>query len=294
VRGKRFRFPGRHCLVTGAASGIGRATAAGMADRGAILHLTDINAAGLGAAAAAIESGGGRVATSEPLDLRDHEAVMGLAADIHAGHGSLDLVANVAGYSIWGPIERMPHEDWLELIETDLIAPVSVLEAFVPAMIAAGRGGHIVNVSSGAGLLGLPWHAAYSAAKFGLRGVSEVLRFDLERHRIGVSLVCPGGVRTPLMENIRIVGTGDGEIGTRELIDHFEKRTVSPERVAARILKGVERNRYLVFTSNDVRLGYWAQRWLPPAYARAMRRLNDRLVAAADRGSPDAGGGNRG
>ena len=79
------------------------------------------------------------------------------------------------------------------MIDVNLMGPISVLECFVPPMIEAGRGGHVVNVSSAAGLFGLPWHAAYSASKFGLRGVSEVLRFDLRRHGIGVSLVCPGG-----------------------------------------------------------------------------------------------------
>ena len=92
------------------------------------------------------------------------------------------------------------------MVDVNLIGPISVLECFVPPMIEAGRGGHVVNVSSAAGLFGLPWHAAYSASKFGLRGVSEVLRFDLRRHGIGVSLVCPGGVRTPLVGTVKIVG----------------------------------------------------------------------------------------
>ena len=70
-------------------------------------------------------------------------------------------------------------------------------------MVAAGRGGHLVNVSSAAGLVALPWHAAYSASKYGLRGLSEVLRFDLARHRIGVSVVVPGAVKTPLVQTVR-------------------------------------------------------------------------------------------
>ncbi len=86
------------------------------------------------------------------------------------------------------------------------MGPISVLECFVPPMIEARRGGHVVNVASVAGLFGLPWHAPYSAAKFGLRGVSEVLRFDLRKNRIGVSLVCPGAVKTPLVGTVDIVG----------------------------------------------------------------------------------------
>lgn len=269
---------GRHCLVTGAASGIGRATALAAARRGAILHLTDLDRTGLEGTVAEIGRSGGEVATSRAFDLRDHDSVTAFAEDVHESRGSLDVVMNVAGISTWGPIEAMSREDWTEVIEVDLLAPIGVLEAFVPAMIAAGRGGHIVNLSSGAGLLGVPWHAAYSAAKFGLRGISEVLRFDLERHRIGVSLVCPGGVRTPLMDRIRIVGVDADEAGARRLISHFERHTVSPGHVAERILRGIERNRYLVFTSADVRLAFLAQRWCPPLYERAMRRMNDRLV----------------
>jgi NAD(P)-dependent dehydrogenase (short-subunit alcohol dehydrogenase family) len=236
----------RRCLITGAASGIGRATALAAARRGAKLHL-----------------------------------VLALAAKIHAAHGSVDVVMNVAGVSTWGTIDRLTHEDWEQMIDVDLRGPISVLEAFVPPMIEAGRGGHLVNVSSAAGLLGLPWHAAYSAAKFGLRGVSEVLRFDLRRHRIGVSLVCPGGVSTPLVETANIRGVDPDAPRVRALRERFARRAVSPEHVAAKIVEGIERDRYLVFTSADIRLAFLAQRYFPPAYELAMRRLNDHLTAVA-------------
>jgi short-subunit dehydrogenase len=163
------------------------------------------------------------------------------------------------------------------------MGPVSVLECFVPPMIEAGRGGHLVNVSSAAGLLGLPWHAAYSAAKFGLRGVSEVLRFDLRRHGIGVSLVCPGAVRTPLVGTVEIVGVDRDDPRIRALTARFERRAVAPEHVAAKILAAIHHNRYLVFTSRDIQLGHWAQRLCPPLYALTMRLLNDRLVKIAGR-----------
>jgi len=273
----------RRCFVTGAASGIGRATAIAAAGRGAELHLTDRDASGLAETAAVIERQGGRVLTADALDITDHDGVQALAAAIHAAHRSVDVVMNIAGTSTWGTIDRLGHEDWEQMIDVDLRGPISVLEAFVPAMIEAGRGGHIVNVSSAAGLLGLPWHAAYSAAKFGLRGVSEVLRFDLRRHRIGVSLVCPGGVATPLVESAKIRGVDPDAPELRKLRDRFARHAVGPEQVAEKIIAGVERDRYLVFTSNDVRLAFLAQRWCPPAYELAMRRLNDRLEAVAAR-----------
>ena len=274
---------GKRCLITGAASGIGRATALAAAARGADLYLTDIQGDALGAAVEEVRRRGGTVSCSSSADLADHAAVVALAEEVHGAHGSMDVVMNIAGVSTWGRIEQLEHSDWQRMIDVNLIGPISVLECFVPPMIAAGRGGHIVNVSSAAGLFGLPWHAPYSASKFGLRGVSEVLRFDLRRHGIGVSLVCPGAVRTPLVGTVEIVGVDRDDPRVRELVERFERRAVSPERVAERILKAIEKNRYMVFTSLDVRLGYWFQRKFAPPYELLMRRFNDRLTAIAER-----------
>ncbi len=274
---------GKRCFITGAASGIGRATALAAAREGAELFLTDIDAAGLEGAAAEIARAGGRPCHWKAIDIRDHHAVVALADHIHTAHGSMDVVMNVAGVSTWGTIEQLQHSDWQKMIDVNLVGPISVLECFVPPMIAAGRGGHVVNVSSAAGLFGLPWHAAYSASKFGLRGVSEVLRFDLRRHGIGVSLVCPGGVATPLVESVKIAGVDTEAPSIRKLKARFEKRAVTPEVVAAKILEGIERDRYLVFTSRDIQLGYWVQRKFAPLYELAMRRANDYLTKAGER-----------
>jgi len=204
---------GKRCLVTGAASGIGRATALAAAARGAELYLTDLDGERLERVRAEIEGAGGVVGHLRPFDITDHAAVVALAEEIHAAHGSMDVVMNVAGVSTWGPIDQLQHGDWRKMIEVNLMGPIAVLENFVPPIIAAGRGGHIVNVASAAGLIALPWHAAYSASKFGLRGVSEVLRFDLQRHGIGVSLICPGAVATPLVGSLEVRGVDQQQIG---------------------------------------------------------------------------------
>ena len=140
------------------------------------------------------------------LDISDYDEVAAFAADIHAAHPSMDVVMNIAGVSAWGTVDRLTHEQWSKMIAINLMGPIHVIETFVPPMMAAGRGGHLVNVSSAAGLVALPWHAAYSASKYGLRGLSEVLRFDLARHRIGVSVVVPGAVKTPLVQTVEIAG----------------------------------------------------------------------------------------
>ena len=155
-------------------------------------------------------------------------------------------------------------------------------------MVAAGRGGHLVNVSSAAGLVALPWHAAYSASKFGLRGLSEVLRFDLARHRIGVSVVVPGAVNTPLVNTVEIAGVDREDPRVQRLVNRFTGHAVAPEVVADKILAGVRKNRFLIYTSNDIRALYAFKRvaWWP--YSIAMRRANDiftRMVPRTSLGS---------
>jgi short-subunit dehydrogenase len=160
------------------------------------------------------------------------------------------------------------------MISINLMGPIHVIENFVPPMVAARNGGHLVNVSSAAGLIGLPWHAAYSASKFGLRGLSEVLRFDLARHRIGVSVVVPGAVRTPLVNTVEIAGVDRDDPQVSRWVDRFSGHAVSPEKAADKILSGVTRNRFLIYTSADIRALYLFKRvaWWP--YSVAMRRVN--------------------
>ena len=170
------------------------------------------------------------------------------------------------------------------MVDVNLMGPISVLECFVPPMIEAGRGGHVVNVSSAAGLFGLPWHAAYSASKFGLRGVSEVLRFDLRRHRIGVSLVCPGAVRTPLVDSVEIVGVDRSDPRIRREIARFERHAVSPERVAEQ-----DHRRDREGPLHGLHLGRHQDRPLGPAQVRA-RPTRRRCGCSTTASSPSPSG----
>ncbi|MCV7257259.1 SDR family oxidoreductase [Mycobacterium shimoidei] len=267
-------YAGKKCFLTGAASGIGRATALALAAYGAELYLTDRNAEGLAETVADARALGAKVPEHRVLDIADYQEVVAFAADIHAKHSSMDVVMNIAGVSAWGTVDRLSHEQWTKMVAINLMGPIHVIEAFVPPMVAAGRGGHLVNVSSAAGLFAMPWHAAYSASKYGLRGLSEVLRFDLARHRIGVSVVVPGAVRTGLVETVEIAGVDRDDPQVSRWVARFAGHAVSPETAADKILRGVAKNRFLIYTSPDIRVVYAFKRlaWWP--YSVVMRRVN--------------------
>ena len=172
------------------------------------------------------------------------------------------------------------------MVDVNLMGPIHVIEELVPPMVEAGRGGHLVNVSSAAGIIGMPWHAAYSASKFGLRGVSEVLRFDLARHGIGVSLVCPGAVHTPLTETVQIAGVDTTGPRFRKLQARFHERAVSPEEAADGDPGAYDATGTGSTPPADIRLD-------PPGAANAARRrtpLAMRVMnSAANRVLPEVG-----
>ncbi|UUO00799.1 SDR family oxidoreductase [Mycolicibacterium novocastrense] len=267
-------YANKRCFLTGAASGIGRATALKLATEGAELYLTDRDAEGLEKTVADARGLGAEVAEYRALDISDYDAVIAFADDIHSRHPAMDIVMNIAGVSAWGTVSTLTHQHWKSMVDINLMGPIHVIEAFVPPMVAAGTGGHIVNVSSAAGLVALPWHAAYSASKFGLRGMSEVLRFDLARHRIGVSVVVPGAVKTPLVQTVQIAGVDREDPRVKKWTDRFSGHAVSPERAAECILKGVRRNRFLIYTSADIRALYLFKRTMWWPYSVAMRQAN--------------------
>ncbi len=276
-------FHNKICFITGAASGIGKSTALACAAEGARLALTDVNEAGLAATVKEIQAAGGEVLASQALDVADFDAVKAFADDFTAQHGSCDVMMNIAGIAIWGDITKLQHEHWRSVIDVNLMGPINVMECLVPPMVEAGRGGHIVNVASAAGLFPLPWHGAYSASKFGLRGLSEVLRFDLKRHHIKVHVVCPGAVDTGLVRTIKVVGINMEDPEVKAMRDRFQGHAVTPAKAAAAILKGVKKNRFIVYTSPDIRVGYWFKRKFALPYEMVIGYMSSRMMKLADK-----------
>ncbi len=278
---------GRNVFVTGAASGIGRAIAVQAAAEGATVHLTDINDEPLRQVADAISASGGSVGLVDTADIADHGQVAALCASLTAGHGAMDLVCNVAGIAEWGTVQATPHDSFRRVIDINLMGPIHVMEELVPPMIDADRGGQVVNVSSAAGLVALPWHGAYSASKFGLRGISEVFDYDLAPHRIGVTLVCPGAVDTGLTETMRLAGVDTTNERTFiKARKRFQQRAVSPEQAARATLKGAKRGKRVVYTSQDIHLLYLVKRVFPPGYwafTTVFHNVANRILPGAQR-----------
>lgn len=277
-----MEIKGKKVLVTGAASGIGRATAMEMARSGARLLLTDINRPGLEETCSMLRREAGEVVMAKPIDIGDFKEVLSLALEVHEGLGPLDILINVAGISILSQVEDMAHADWEKVIRVNLWGPIHGIECFVPEMIRSGRPGHIVSVSSASGIIGLPWHVAYAATKHALLGISEVLSHDLKKHGIGVTVVCPGAVKTNLVSTVDVRADRPAIERARK---KFLRFAIPPEKVGALIADAVRRNKFLVITSPDIKLLYFLKRHFPPVYNVAMQYMTSYLDHTLPRGA---------
>lgn len=275
-------------IVTGAASGIGRALAISLAGDGYRVAIADRNGDGLRhtiaaarRAAAANNPNPEPVVDATALDVSDWDAVRGWAQRIVGKHGAPHEVHHAAGISVWGDPTNLPHEKWKGCIDINLMGTIHMVEAMTPAMADAGRG-KLVMVSSAAGILGLPWHGAYSASKAGIIGLGEVLRFDLPPKGIDVHVVAPGAVDTPLVRTIDIHGIDREAPRVAKSTKLFQGHAISPAEAAAIIRTDVAKGKYLITTSHDVGLGRWAQVNMPWAYRGVMKALNRGLRWAAE------------
>ena len=228
-------------VITGAGSGIGRATALQFAREGARLELVDIDGAAVEAVRNEIEALGAGAASHE-VDCADAEAVQQLADDIFARRGRVDVLHNNAGVCCGGPVEEISLDDWRWITDNNYWGVVNGIRAFVPGMIEQGGGGHILNTASMAGLVPLPMVAPYCATKSAVVGLSEALDIELAIHGIRVSAVCPGATRTRVLENAHIDLPGAMADKLRSALARWAPR---PEKTARKIVATVKRGRGL-------------------------------------------------
>lgn len=185
-------FRGKGCVVTGAASGIGFAISEALLQTGAVVFLADRDADALAAAVERLSAYAGRV-HSATVDVTSYDRVAELIQGAASSHGRLDVLFNNAGVGGTLPIGDATLELWRHIIDLNLWGVIHGIHAALPIMRRQG-GGHIVNTSSLAGLVPLPYQALYSTTKYGVVGLSECLRFELADEGIHVSVVCPGAV----------------------------------------------------------------------------------------------------
>jgi NAD(P)-dependent dehydrogenase (short-subunit alcohol dehydrogenase family) len=257
---------GAVAVVTGAASGIGRALAVDLAKRGAQLALADVNAANLEETRALL---GGAVARTYVVDVSKAAAVEALANDVQRDFGRASLLVNNAGVALMGTLAELSLDDFAWLIGINFWGVVYGCKFFLP-LLAREPDAHIVNVSSIFGLIGPPGQTAYSSSKFAVRGFSESLREELrETTAIKVTSVHPAGIATPIAHKAR-AAQGVTAVARQEAEEHFKKvATIPPEEAARVIIKGILGNKNRVLIGSDAYRVDRIQR-LFPARASAM------------------------
>ncbi len=272
-------FRGLVAAITGAGSGIGRALAVELARRGTHLALSDIDGPGLAETVALAEGAGVKV-TSALVDVADRQAVHDWADAVAAEHGAVHLVFNNAGVALGATVEGVSYEDFHWLMDINFWGVVHGTKAFLPHLKASGEG-HVVNVSSVFGLLGIPSQSAYNAAKFGVRGFTDALRMELEIEPCGVSAttIHPGGIKTNIARNARMDDSVAAVAGDADQARHdFERLFMtSPEKAARQILKAVERNRRRALIGPDAKVLDLVSRLPAGAVQRVIIRGANRL-----------------
>jgi NAD(P)-dependent dehydrogenase (short-subunit alcohol dehydrogenase family) len=267
---------GKVVVITGAGSGIGRALALLAAHQGAILAISDWDEVGLVETAQQVQTSTHQAVRTDKIDVRDRDALKAYAASVREELGRVNVIVNNAGVALHGDFEETSYEDFEWVMDVDFWGVVQGTKEFLPHLIESGDG-HVVNVSSLFGLLGMPGQTAYNSAKFAVRGFTEALRQEmiLAKHPVQVTCVHPGGIKTAIVRNARVTSSHDHT----HVAQHFDTKMarMTPERAAEVILDGVLANKPRVVVGADAKLLDLFVRVVGPRYQRvftlAARRL---------------------
>ncbi|MEU0069031.1 SDR family oxidoreductase [Streptomyces sp. NPDC006332] len=272
------RFGGQLVLVTGAGSGIGRATALAFAESGARVLAVDRDAEAALRTAELSRLLGASEAWAETVDVSDEQAMEELAAKVAAEYGVVDVLVNNAGIGLSGSFFDTTSEDWRKVLDVNLWGVIHGCRLFGRQMAERGQGGHIVNTASAAAYLPSKVLPAYSTSKAAVLMLSECLRAELAGQGIGVSAICPGIVNTNITSTARFAGVDAAEEKRRQqrAARLYGRRNYPPEKVADAILRAVVRNEAVVPVTPEARGGRLMSRFMP-GVLRAVARVDPPL-----------------
>jgi short-subunit dehydrogenase len=253
-------FKDKIAIVTGAASGIGKALAEELASRGARVVATDINEEALQSAVASIQ-GASHPVHAQKQDVTDYEAFKKLLEDTVAREGRLDYIFNNAGIAILGEVRDASIDHWRKVLDVNLNGVVYGSLLAYQQMVRQGSG-HIVNLASVEGLMPFPTTVSYVTSKFGVMGLSEGMWVEGKDLGVNVSVVCPGFVSTPIFDVSDTVGM-DRHKWREEGLAAWERFAISPEGCARVILKGVEKNKPIITVTLMAKIMWWLTRISP-------------------------------
>jgi len=263
-------FKDKIAIVTGGASGIGAALARELGRRGAVVVLADVQIDAALGVAAKITASGGRAA-AQYLDVTDGEAVQRLVARVAAEQGRLDYMFNNAGIAIVGEFRDLPAADWKRILDINVNGVFAGTAAAYALMIRQGAG-HIVNTASVAGLVPAPGLAAYCASKHAVVGLSTSLRAEAAEYGVKVSAVCPGFIRTPILDSKTVGLPRESRSQAR-----VQEMAMAPETCAAQVLAGVAKNRAIIPITGHAKVMWGMNRYLPALMQRMSRRMARQL-----------------
>ncbi|MER5390533.1 SDR family oxidoreductase [Saccharopolyspora sp. NPDC002686] len=272
VRPGRRDFQDQLVVITGAGSGIGRATASAFAAAGAHVVVADIDETAARNTAALITRTGAN-ATPHRVDVADGDAMERFAKQVHAELGTPDVVVNNAGIGLAGSFLDTPEADWERAIDINLWGVIHGCRQFAPQMVERGEGGRIVNIASAAAYLPSKVLPAYGTTKAAVLALSQSLRAELAGEGIGVTAVCPGLVNTGITTSTRFVGVDDAEQANRRQAAKqlYQRRNFTPQRAAAEILRATRRNAAIAPVTAEAKAGLVLSR-LSPGLLRAVAR----------------------
>ena len=273
----KVTLPGSLAVVTGAGSGIGRATATALAAEGARVVAVDIDEASAKETVALLGAGHHAAAA----DVSDALAMAELAAAVEREHGVPDVVVNNAGIGMSGRFLDTTTADWDAILGVNLRGVINGCAAFGPAMVARGSG-QVVNVSSGLAYIATAETPAYCTTKAAVLQLSRALRADWAAHGVGVSVICPGFVNTPIATSTRYLGPNAAK--TAELARKGFARSHAPEVVATSIVSSIKRNRFIVPSGFEAWLGWYASRLVPTPVLDVVGSVGARIAARRTRG----------